>query len=64
VGAVEGFYRSPGLAVMELTKFKIMHFRAEEGGVNYRNVLENLNFLSALRAIADKLNIIPSIHSR
>ncbi len=41
-----------------------MHFRAEEGGVDYRNVLENLNSLSTLRLIADKLNIIPSIYSR
>jgi hypothetical protein len=33
-----------------------MHFRAEEGGVDYRNALENLNFLLTL--ISDKLNII------
>jgi hypothetical protein len=41
-----------------------MHFRAEEGGEDYRNVLENLNFLSTLRLIADILNIISLIHSR
>jgi hypothetical protein len=32
-------------------------FRAEEGGVDYRNVIENLNFLSTVRLIVDKLNI-------